>query len=78
MSDRMRPGCGRAAVACSVLSSLRVWAHYGKRSQVRLEHLQHIYEEGDLGELATCQDFLQVRTRGSHRVRARDPDPCPG
>lgn len=28
-------------------------------------HLRNIYESGELAEMATCKEFLQVRTEGS-------------
>lgn len=31
-------------------------------------HLKNIFEEGELQELATCKDFLQVRKEGSRQV----------
>lgn len=32
-------------------------------------HIGHIYEEGELVEMATCKEHLQVRTEGSRQVR---------
>jgi hypothetical protein len=32
-------------------------------------HLQAIYEEGELGEAATCKEYLQVRSEGRREVR---------
>ena len=29
-----------------------------------VEHIQHIYEEGELDAAATCREFRQVRTEG--------------
>jgi len=31
-------------------------------------HLKNIFEEGELEELATCKDYLQVQTEGSRQV----------
>ena len=36
-----------------------------------VEHIQHIYEEGELDAAATCREFRQVRTEGARKV-ARD------
>lgn len=36
-----------------------------------VEHIQHIYEEGELDETSTSRNFRQVRTEGSRQV-ARD------
>lgn len=33
-----------------------------------VEHIQHIYEEGELDETSTCRNFRQVRTEGSRQV----------
>lgn len=33
-----------------------------------VEHIQHIYEEGELDEASTCRNFRQVRTEGSRQV----------
>lgn len=33
-----------------------------------VEHLQHVYEEGELDEQATCRNFRQVRTEGTREV----------
>lgn len=33
-----------------------------------VEHIQHIYEEGELDEKSTCRKFRQVRTEGNRQV----------
>ena len=33
-----------------------------------VEHIRHIYEEGELSEEATCRDFRQVRQEGKRKV----------
>ena len=33
-----------------------------------VEHIQHIYEDGELDESATCRKFRQVRQEGSRMV----------
>lgn len=33
-----------------------------------VEHIQHIYEEGELEATATCREFRQVRTEGTREV----------
>ena len=33
-----------------------------------VEHIQHIYEDGELEESATCRKFRQVRQEGSRMV----------
>lgn len=30
-----------------------------------VEHIQHVYDEGELDETATCRNFRQVRQEGS-------------
>lgn len=42
------------------------------RSNV-VEHLQHIYDEGELEETATCRKFRQVRQEGSRQVSREMP-----
>lgn len=42
------------------------------RSNV-VEHLQHIYDEGELEETATCRNFRQVRQEGSRQVSRKMP-----
>jgi len=38
-----------------------------------VEHIQHIYEEGELDEESTCRKFRQVRTEGSRQVAREIP-----
>ncbi len=38
-----------------------------------VEHIQHIYEEGELDESSTCRKFRQVRTEGSRQVTREIP-----
>ena len=38
-----------------------------------VEHIQHIYEEGELDENSTCRKFRQVRTEGSRQVSREIP-----
>ena len=38
-----------------------------------VEHIQHIYEEGELDEESTCRKFRQVRTEGSRQVTREIP-----
>ena len=38
-----------------------------------IEHIQHIYEEGELDEISTCRKFRQVRTEGSRQVSREIP-----
>ena len=38
-----------------------------------VEHIKHIYEEGELQEEATCRDFRQVRQEGNHMVNRTVP-----
>lgn len=38
-----------------------------------VEHIQHVYDEGELDEAATCRDFRQVRQEGSRRVTRQIP-----
>ena len=38
-----------------------------------VEHIQHIYEEGELDEESTCRKFRQVRTEGNRQVAREIP-----
>lgn len=38
-----------------------------------VEHIQHIYEEGELDEASTCRNFRQVRTEGNRQVTREIP-----
>ena len=38
-----------------------------------VEHIQHIYEEGELDESSTCRKFRQVRTEGNRQVTRELP-----
>ena len=38
-----------------------------------VEHIQHIYEEGELDEDSTCRKFRQVRTEGNRQVSREIP-----
>ena len=38
-----------------------------------VEHIQHIYEEGELDELSTCRNFRQVRMEGNRQVSRQLP-----
>ena len=38
-----------------------------------VEHIQHIYEEGELDEVSTCRKFRQVRTEGNRQVTREIP-----
>lgn len=33
-----------------------------------VEHIKHIYDEGELDEISTCRKFRQVRKEGKHEV----------
>ena len=38
-----------------------------------VEHIRHIYEEGELDDASTCRNFRQVRQEGSRRVAREVP-----
>ena len=38
-----------------------------------VEHIQHIYEEGELNEVATCRNFRQVQMEGNRNVTRELP-----
>lgn len=39
-----------------------------------VEHIQHIYDEGELSEASTCRKFRQVRVEGQRRVTRTIPN----
>ena len=38
-----------------------------------VEHIKHIYEEGELEEVSTCRNFRQVRKEGNREVKRQIP-----
>ena len=38
-----------------------------------VEHIKHIYEEGELDEVSTCRNFRQVRKEGNREVSSELP-----
>lgn len=46
--------------------------YQSSRSNV-VEHIQHIYEEGELDEISTCRNFRQVRQEGNRQVTREIP-----
>lgn len=38
-----------------------------------VEHIRHVYEDGELDESATCRNFRQVRTEGTRQVSRELP-----
>lgn len=38
-----------------------------------VEHIKHIYEEGELDEISTCRNFRQVRKEGNREVTRQIP-----
>ena len=38
-----------------------------------VEHIKHIYEEGELDEISTCRNFRQVRKEGNREVTSQIP-----
>ena len=38
-----------------------------------VEHIKHIYEEGELNEISTCRNFRQVRKEGNREVTRQIP-----
>jgi hypothetical protein len=38
-----------------------------------VEHIKHIYEEGELSENATCRNFRQVQTEGNRNIERKLP-----
>ena len=46
---------------------------YGSSRTNIVEHIKHIYEEGELNEEATCRKFRQVRMEGNREVAREIP-----
>lgn len=46
---------------------------YGSSRTNVVEHIKHIYEEGELQENATCRNFRQVRQEGNREVAREIP-----
>ena len=46
---------------------------YGSSRTNVVEHIKHIYEEGELQENATCRNFRQVRKEGNREVTREIP-----
>lgn len=46
--------------------------YQSSRSNV-VEHISHIYEDGELDEESTCRNFRQVRQEGSRKVTREIP-----
>ena len=38
-----------------------------------VEHIKHIYEEGELDEISTCRNFRRVRKEGNREVTRQIP-----
>ena len=46
---------------------------YGSSRTKVVDHVRHIYEEGELQENATCRKFRQVRQEGNREVEREIP-----
>ena len=46
--------------------------YHSSRSNV-VEHIKHIYEDGELDEESTCRNFRQVRQEGARQVAREIP-----
>jgi prophage maintenance system killer protein len=53
------------------LSQQQIAQLFGVTRTTIVEHIRHVYDDGELGESATCRKFRQVRTEGTRQV-ARD------
>ncbi|MED5547292.1 MAG: virulence RhuM family protein [Pseudomonadota bacterium] len=53
------------------LSQAQIAELFEVTPQAVTQHVRAIYEEGELGEAATCKDYLQVRTEGNREVSRR-------
>lgn len=55
------------------LSQQQMAELYGSSRTNIVEHIKHIYEEGELTESATCRNFRQVRLEGEREVTREIP-----
>lgn len=46
---------------------------FGTTRENIVQHIHHIYDEGELKQTSTCKNFLQVRQEGSRTVRRQIP-----
>jgi hypothetical protein len=35
------------------------------------QHLKNVYEDGEIDEISTCKEYLQVQTEGKRKVRRK-------
>lgn len=59
----------RAADGTVWLSQAEMAELFGTTPQNVTQHIRGVYEEGELTEVATCKDYLQVRQEGGREVR---------
>lgn len=50
------------------LSQRQIAELFGVSRTTVVEHIRHVYDEGELNESATCRNFRQVRTEGLRKV----------
>lgn len=55
------------------LSQQQLAALYQSSRTNIVEHIKHIYEEGELDESATCRNFRHARTEGNRQVERELP-----
>lgn len=55
------------------LSQQQIAELFGASRTNIVEHIKHVYEEGELEETATCRKFRQVRTEGARQVAREIP-----
>ena len=53
------------------LSQAQMAELFQKTPQNITMHIRNAYNEGELDEISTCKDFLQVQTEGSRNVTRR-------
>jgi len=72
--DGSRPGIEVRLDGDTVWLSQQQLADLFQTSRTNVvEHIRHIYEEGELDEAATCRKFRQVRSEGSRQVARSIP-----
>lgn len=72
-----RTGDGRAEIhlravdGTAWLSQSEMAQLFDTTTQNIVQHIRHVYEDGELAEEATCKDYLQVQIEGGREVRRK-------
>lgn len=61
----------RAVDGTTWLSQSEMAQLFDTTTQNIVQHIRHVYEDGELDEEATCKDYLQVQTEGGREVQRK-------